>query len=675
MAEPKADVTEVKSESLSEMMGWETKGVRTRLPGMKRLCQTKITTSFEEIRVKKIRVVKTKGTKTTTINLGDNNVDETSDVEEMDRDGEEVVAVEGKEKTMTNIETSLVVFEKSDHQKVKEILRVFNKYYLQSVQEEEQRCCNADKVVKSSKGSKRGKNSVGEKDEEKQKNTSKRPDLKAMTKMLETKCVLNEAKRFGDIPGIEVGQQFCSRTEMVVVGIHKHWLMGIDYMTATNYKKGEYKYYTFPLATSIVVSGQYEDDLDDSKEIVYTGQGGNNLLGNKRQVSDQVLERGNLALKNNIDQSMPVRVIRGHPYASSFTGKIYTYDGLYDVVNYWAEKGVSGFTVFKYKLKRIEGQPELTTNKVQYVRAQAHRLFAELKGKVCEDISGGQEKLWIPASNLVDDPPVPPTGYTYSNSVQVADGITVPKVTSGCKCKGACTDPNICACAKLNGGDFPYVRLNGGRLIEAKAVVFECGPKCGCGPQCVNRTSQQGLKYQLEVYRTSDKGWAVRSWDFIPAGAPVCEYFGTLMRTSDLDDVVGNVFIFEIDCLQTMKGLDGRLTRPGVVPKHLRTRMDETDDKESESAAEFCINAGTVGGVARFMNHSCEPNVFVQCVLSSTHDIRLARIVFFAADNIPPLQELTYDYGFVLDSVTDAAGKVKVMPCYCGAPGCCKRLH
>lgn len=37
------------------------------------------------------------------------------------------------------------------------------------------------------------------------------------------------------------------------------------------------------------------------------------------------------------------------------------------------------------------------------------------------------------------------------------------------------------------------------RLVEAKAVVFECGPQCGCGPSCVNRASQQGLKYRLEV--------------------------------------------------------------------------------------------------------------------------------------------------------------------------------
>lgn len=29
---------------------------------------------------------------------------------------------------------------------------------------------------------------------------------------------------------------------------------------------------------------------------------------------------------------------------------------------------------------------------------------------VCEDITGGQEDMPIPATNLVDDPPVPPTG-------------------------------------------------------------------------------------------------------------------------------------------------------------------------------------------------------------------------------------------------------------------------
>lgn len=63
-------------------------------------------------------------------------------------------------------------------------------------------------------------------------------------------------------------------------------------------------------------------------------------------------------------------------------------------------------------------------------------------------------------------------------------------------------------------------------------------------------------------------------------------------------------------------------------------------EKTSDGGPEYCIDAVSVGNVARFINHSCQPNLFVQCVLSSHHDIGLARVVLMAADNIPPLQVL-----------------------------------
>ncbi|KAL6560287.1 hypothetical protein OROHE_006294 [Orobanche hederae] len=106
------------------------------------------------------------------------------------------------------------------------------------------------------------------------------------------------------------------------------------------------KQYKLPLTISNVMSGQYEDDLDNCENIIYTGQGGNNLLGNKRQYRGQVLERGNLGLQHNdycfpphncMEQSVPVRVVRGHKCDNSYVRKVYTYDGLYMVVKYWAE--------------------------------------------------------------------------------------------------------------------------------------------------------------------------------------------------------------------------------------------------------------------------------------------------------------------------------------------------
>lgn len=45
------------------------------------------------------------------------------------------------------------------------------------------------------------------------------------------------------------------------------------------------------------MSGQYEDDRDHNEDIIYTGQGGNDLLGKKHLVKDQELVCGNLALK------------------------------------------------------------------------------------------------------------------------------------------------------------------------------------------------------------------------------------------------------------------------------------------------------------------------------------------------------------------------------------------
>lgn len=46
-----------------------------------------------------------------------------------------------------------------------------------------------------------------------------------------------------------------------------------------------------------------------------------------------------LLLQNCIDQNVPVRVIRGHESRSSYCGKVYTYDGLYQVPRLFSERG------------------------------------------------------------------------------------------------------------------------------------------------------------------------------------------------------------------------------------------------------------------------------------------------------------------------------------------------
>jgi euchromatic histone-lysine N-methyltransferase len=60
----------------------------------------------------------------------------------------------------------------------------------------------------------------------------------------------------------------------------------------------------------------------------------------------------------------------------------------------------------------------------------------------------------------------------------------------------------------------------------------------------------------------------------------------------------------------------------------------------------FLIDAKRFGNVSCFIKHSFCPNVLMQFVLHDHLDIRFPHVMLFAMENIPPLTELTFDYGF-----------------------------
>ncbi|KAH7281285.1 hypothetical protein KP509_36G039200 [Ceratopteris richardii] len=399
--------------------------------------------------------------------------------------------IQSNTEELSSSESATLIDDPEAAQKVKDALRIYNTYYLRAVQEEETRCqkeATKENVVIKKKDKRH--------DESEEPRKSRRPDLKAISQMrVDGKLYLN-CKGLGHVPGINVGDHFYSRCEMMAVGLHSHWLAGIDYLGAAFKKAMPSR--TFPVASSIVLSGCYEDDVDNAMDVVYTGQGGNDLLGKKHQIADQVMEKGNLALKNSMDQDLPVRLIRGNKTKKSYTGKVYTYDGLYKVKKYWAEKGKSGFTVYKFLLRRMEGQSVLTTDQVHFVSGNIPSQPSELRGLACADLSNGKERIPVPASNVVDKVPFAPN-FRYLASNEVDKNLPDPIPAKGCNCKGGCYDVKKCSCAALNGKKFPYVSLNGGRLVEAVDVVYECGPQCGCGPSCHNRVTQRGIQYRLEV--------------------------------------------------------------------------------------------------------------------------------------------------------------------------------
>ena len=144
---------------------------------------------------------------------------------------------------------------------------------------------------------------------------------------------------FGHIESVPVGTCFKTYADMNAIGLHRQTNAGISG------REGEG-------VDSLVVSGGYEDDQDLGDVIVYTGQGGQNASG--KQVKDQELRRGNLALVKNQLGGIPVRVIRGAHKGSAYAPDSgYRYDGLYSVESHWHEIGKSGFKIWRYRLVRI----------------------------------------------------------------------------------------------------------------------------------------------------------------------------------------------------------------------------------------------------------------------------------------------------------------------------------
>uniref|UniRef100_A0A7N0V0G4 Uncharacterized protein n=1 Tax=Kalanchoe fedtschenkoi TaxID=63787 RepID=A0A7N0V0G4_KALFE len=460
----------------------------------------------------------------------------------------------------------------------------------------------------------------------------RRPDLRAGSVLLGKGIRTNSTKRIGAVPGVNVGDMFYFRMEMCLVGLHAPSMAGIDYMTIKINKEEE------PVAVSVVSSGGYEDDTDDPDFLIYSGQGGNVQMG--KDVTDQKLVRGNLALEKSLHRGNEIRVIRGVKDPANPLTKVYFYDGLYTIQESWADKGKSGCTVYKYKFVRIPGQPEAFATWKSILQWRSGTV--QRGGVILPDLTSGAEKIPVCLVNEVDNEKGP-SYFTYIQALNYSVPVGALQPPSACDCKSGCAAGEAqCSCAGKNGGYVPYI-ING-VLVDRRALIYECSTSCICSATCRNRASQGGLKLRLEVFRTKDRGWGLRSWEAIRGGTFICEYAGEAItaRTGLTDD-----YIF--DSTRTYQPLEVSLGVPG---------------NETRLPFPLVVDAKNRGNVARFINHSCAANLFWQAIVRYTGNAPSLHIGLFAVSHIPPLTELTLDYGIVQ---TDNAPR---KTCLCGSPKC-----
>jgi hypothetical protein len=295
---------------------------------------------------------------------------------------------------------------------------------------------------------------------------------------------------------------------------------------------------------------------------------------------------------------------------------------------------------------------------------------------VSDDVSGGQEARPIPLLNEVDEETEVQlsTGagsFEYAKQVvwRHPRAIEQRARLTLADWGGRCIDSE--ATAWLPGtddsGGQPIRREGGGGgsaynkegcLLFARDCIFECNASCSCPPECPNRVVGRGISVPLQVVKTVGRGWGVRSRVRLTAGTFVCEYTGNLLLDSDAEAAgleVDDSYLFN---------LDGE--EKGQVSKRQRTGSAANVSASQQTAKnpELAVDASSIGSVARFVNHCCEPNLFVQSVFIE-YSRRVHRIALFAARDIEPYEELTYDYGYVVGSVEG-----KTLRCLCGAPSC-----
>ncbi|KAM9759947.1 histone-lysine N-methyltransferase SETMAR [Menidia menidia] len=276
-------------------------------------------------------------------------------------------------------------------------------------------------------------------------------------------------------------------------------------------------------------------------------------------------------------------------------------------------------------------------------------------------------KPGVDLSNGLEDVPVLCEDLTFPSFQYCPDNVQGPGCDvdpsevslPGCSCLSRPCRPDTCPCLQASGGAYDgsgtLLLLLGGADSGYSSPVFECNALCACGDACSNRVVQRGLRLRLEVLRTPDRGWGVRTLEPVRRGAFVCEYAG---------EVIG----------------------PDEARRRQRAQRAQDSNyiiavREHAGAgpvAETFVDPARAGNVGRFLNHSCRPNLVMVPV--RVHSVT-PRLALFAERDVDAGEELTFDYsgahgnrGPAQPPNTQSTDSPQRKACHCGADTCTRFL-
>ncbi|KAF3991601.1 hypothetical protein FT663_01472 [Candidozyma haemuli var. vulneris] len=164
-----------------------------------------------------------------------------------------------------------------------------------------------------------------------------------------------------------------------------------------------------------------------------------------------------------------------------------------------------------------------------------------------------------------------------------------------------------------------------------RVTSVECTNKsCFCGKDCQNQRFQKKQYCEVKVIQTEKKGYGLVAEQTISEGSFVYEYIGEVV-----DEETFRKRMIDYDTRKLRHFYFMMLTKDAFI--------DATDK----------------GSLARFCNHSCSPNAYVDKWVVGDK----LRMGIFAKREILDGEEITFDYN------VDRYG-AQSQPCYCGAPNC-----
>uniref|UniRef100_A0A8C8RUG0 Histone-lysine N-methyltransferase SETMAR n=1 Tax=Pelusios castaneus TaxID=367368 RepID=A0A8C8RUG0_9SAUR len=252
-------------------------------------------------------------------------------------------------------------------------------------------------------------------------------------------------------------------------------------------------------------------------------------------------------------------------------------------------------------------------------------------------------KLWAGGSR----------SYSPENVAGPGEDTDLSEITfPGCSCLTASCVATTCSCLRHGENyDSLCIKYIGSEADYAKPT-FECNAMCRCGEFCQNRVIQRGLQFRLEVFETAKKGWGLRPLESIPKGRFVCEYAGEVLGFSEA-------------CRRIQAQTPQDSNYIIAVREHLYDGQ----------IMETFVDPMYIGNVGRFLNHSCEPNLFMVPIRINS---LVPKLAFFAAADISAGEELSYDYSGRFHNLPPVKGEQEMVeedgvvrkPCYCGAKSC-----